>query len=201
MSQKNPNPQGKGLVPVLAALNSANTNVCIVPKHAEQLSAELFTSMFVLESRFGFKPIRGQKYWLYRYGKRFQLSLLSPERWSVPTFDQFIGCCELHDDLVWTLDLSSEAGQDADFLAYIKHRHEQFKQTLQASETLADALPVYVAALPFYQRVFASALASSLGKSLQLSGIAQLTYEQALHMAPARLEAGDQLAESTMSLG
>lgn len=179
MAQVNPNPQGKGLVPVLAALAQANQQVRIAPKHVEQLSVELFTSLFVLESRFQFKPVRGRQYWLYRYGERFQLSLLAPEQWRAPTFDLVVGCCELHDDLAWTLALTPEAAQDSAFLAYLQHRRAQFQQELQASSSLSAALPVYVAHLPFYQRVFAAALASSLRKSLQLSGIAQLSYSQA----------------------
>ena len=187
MTQKNPNPQGKGLVPVLAALGNASSGVRIVPKHLEQMTADLFTSMFVLESRFSFKPVLGRRYWLYRYGERFQLSPMSPQQWSVPTFDQVIGCCELHDDLAWTLDLTEDTAQDAVFLAYIRTRRETLEQALQASPTLEAALPVYVGSLPFYQRVFASALASSLGKSMQLSGIAQLTYQQAFKALPASL--------------
>lgn len=187
MKQKNPNPQGKGLVPVLAALVNASNSVRIVPKHLEQMTADLFTSMFVLESRFSFKPVRGRKYWLYRYGERFQLSPVFPQQWSVPTFDQVIGCCELHDDLAWTLELSEETARDTAFLARIQARRETLLQALQASPTLAAGLPVYVATLPFYQRVFASALASSLGKSMQLSGIAQLNYQQAFKALPAGL--------------
>lgn len=185
MKQKNPNPQGKGLVPVLAALGNASSGVRIVPKRLEQMTADLFTSMFVLESRFSFKPVRGRKYWLYRYGERFQLSPVFPQQWSVPTFDQVIGCCELHDDLAWTLELSEETARDAAFLAYIRTRRETLEQALQASPTLEAALPVYVASLPFYQRVFASALASSLGKSMHLSGIAQLNYQQVFKALPA----------------
>jgi hypothetical protein len=40
-------------------------------------------------------------------------------------------------------------------------------------------LPVYCASLPYYQRLFASALASSLGISMQLSGIRELRYSDA----------------------
>lgn len=191
MTQKNPNPQGKGLVPVLAALHHASDALCIIPKTVEQISADLFTSMFVLESRFQFKPIRGHKYWLYRYGERFQLSPVFPEQWSVPTFDQVIGCCELQKDLAWTLELSPEAAQDLQLLEYIRIKRERFEQSLQASASMQSGLPVYVATLPFYQRVFAAALASSLRQSMQLTGIAQLTYEQALQRLPAPLDANN----------
>jgi hypothetical protein len=179
VKQKNPNPQGKGLVPVLAALANASAGIRVLPKHVEQVSTELFTALFILESQFSFKPVRGREYWLYRYGERFKLSLVTPEQWSVGTFDQVIGCCELHDDLTWTLTLSDDAAQDTAFIAFIAERRERFQQMLHDSESLAAALPVYQQGLPFYQRVFASALASSLGKSMQLTGIASLRYEQA----------------------
>lgn len=179
MKQKNPNPQGKGLVPVLAALANASAGIRVLPKHVEQVSTELFTALFILGSQFSFKPVRGREYWLYRYGERFKLSLVAPEQWSVGTFDQVIGCCELHDDLTWTLTLSDDAAQDTAFMAFIAARRERFQQMLQESESLETALPVYQHDLPFYQRVFASALASSLGQSMQLTGIAGLRYEQA----------------------
>lgn len=178
MAQVNPNPQGKGLVPVLAALAQVQQGMRVVPKQVGQFAMELFTSLFVLESRFQFKPVRGRQYWLYRYGPHFQLSPLAPQQWSAPTFDLVVGCCELHDDLVWTLELTAEAAQDTALLHYLQQRRAQFQESLQASTTLQAALPVYVPTLPFYQRVYAAALASSLGRSLHLAGIAQLPYQQ-----------------------
>lgn len=188
-TQKTPNPQGKGLVPVLSAFAEVSGNgLYVPPKHVEQISGELFTSLFVLESDFSFKPIRGRVYWLYRYGERFALSLLSPQQWRAATYDQVIGQCELHDDLTWTLELSEDAADDEALMQKIADKRASFERDLQDAETLDAILPVYQQELPFYARVLASALASSLGNSMQQSGIRGLNYEQAkgLLTAPAQ---------------
>lgn len=187
--QKTPNPQGKGLVPVLSAFAEVSGNgLHVPPKHVEQISGELFTSLFVLESDFSFKPIRRRVYWLYRYGERFALSLLSPQQWQAATYDQVIGQCELHNDLTWTLELSDEAVEDAVLMQQIADKRAAFERDLQDADTLDAMLPVYQQSLPFYARVLASALASSLGNSMQQSGIRGLNYEQAkgLLAAPAQ---------------
>lgn len=176
---KTPNPQGKGLVPVLAALSAATQQSIAVPKQIEQIASELFTSMFVLESRFSFKPVQGRPYWLYREGDRYQLSLLSPQQWSATIFGEVVGQCILHEDLTWTLELSDAMANDAAFMAYIEERRRLFGEELRGAESVDDLLPVFRQQLPFYQRVFASAMAGSLGRSMQLSGIKGLSYEQA----------------------
>ncbi len=178
-SIKTPNPQGKGLVPVLAALSAANYRSVALPKQIEQIASELFTSMFVLESRFGFKPVPGKTYWLYCKNNCYKLSLLSPQQWSAMIFGELIGQCVLHEDLTWTLELSDEAVNDAEFMEYIAERRRLFGEQLQGADSVDDLLPVFQESLPFYQRVFASAMASSLGRSMQLSGISGLSYEQA----------------------
>ena len=75
---KKANPQGKGLVPVMDSLSASRPVVPIPPKQFEQICNELFTSLFILNSKFHFKPVVGKKYWLYRDGKEFKLSLISP---------------------------------------------------------------------------------------------------------------------------
>lgn len=176
---KTPNPQGKGLVPVLAALSAASYRSVALPKQIGQVASELFTSMFVLESSFGFKPVQGRLYWLYRHNKRYKLSLLSPQQWSAAISGEVIGQCMLHEDLTWTLELSDEAVNDPEFMDYIAERRRLFGEALQRADSVDDLLPVFQQSLPFYQRVFASAMAGSLGRSMQLSGIKGLSYEQA----------------------
>ena len=179
-TDKTPNPQGKGMVPVLAALSEASACRVVLPKQIEQVASELFTSMFVLESSFRFKPVPGRAYWLYRDQQGyFKLSLLAPEQWSATIFGQVIGHCVLQDDLTWTLELSDDAATDEGLMAYIAERRQQFGQELHEAQRVDDLLPVFKQSLPFYQRVFASAMAGSLSRSMQLSGIAGLSYEQA----------------------
>lgn len=185
MTIKNPNPQGKGLVPVLAALNDAGRSIVVPPKQVQQVSGELFTSMFVLGSRFGFKPVVGRSYWLYRREGEFELSLLAPEQWSALVYGQYIGVCELHNDLTWTLTLSEGALSDPILMRYIAQRREAFERELQEAASVDDLLPVFKEELPFYQRVFASALAGSLGASMQSAGIRGLSYQEAMGLLEA----------------
>lgn len=185
MTIKNPNPQGKGLVPVLAALSDAGRSIVVPPKQVQQVSGELFTSLFVLGSRFGFKPVVGRSYWLYRRAGEFELSLLAPAQWSAVVYGQYIGVCELHADLTWTLTLSEAALADQLLMREIGERRAAFDEELQSAESVDDVLPVFKEELPFYQRVFASALAGSLGASMQSAGIRGLSYQEAMGLLEA----------------
>jgi hypothetical protein len=176
---ENPNPQGKGQVPVLAALSEARAASLAPPKHIDQVSVELFTSLFVLESEFRFKPVPGKPYWLYRKEGRFRLSPIAPREWHPAVYGQHVGRCELQRDLTWTLDLSAEAAADAALTELIAERKRRLDRDMRRAETVDRVLPVYEARLPFYQRVFASALAWSLGGSMRRAGIHGLAYEEA----------------------
>lgn len=177
---KTPNPQGKGLVPVLAGLAACRPRVAVPPKHIDQVSRELFTSLFVLESAFGFRPVVGRAYWLYRVGERFRLSLVSPAEWGAgDPFGQPIGECVLRPDLTWTLALDESAAGDAAVLALIEARRERLAERLVTAERLEQALPVFEERLPFQQRALAAGLAHSLRRSMEQAGIAALDYQTA----------------------
>ena len=61
---KQANPQGKGLVPILESLEESRALISVAPKHISQISSELFTSLFVLHSHFQVKPVVGKSHWL-----------------------------------------------------------------------------------------------------------------------------------------
>lgn len=183
---KHPNPQGKGLVPVLADLAASRSIISPPPKFMEQISNELFTSLFVLHSRFHFKPVVNKPYWLYRRGNLFQLSMISPREWGGACFGQYVGECVLQADVTWSLALDAVAARDQELMAMIEARRREFEQVLDDVDEVGQALPFYLEGLPFYQRVFASALANSLGISMVKSGIHALNYRQ----AQKRLAAG-----------
>lgn len=177
---KQPNPQGKGLVPVMDSLAASRARIDVPPKQIDQISSELFTSLFVLHSKFQFKPVTGKVYYLYRRHKQgFHLSMIAPQEWGGTGFGQFIGECVLQQDITWTLSLDSDAARDKELLALIETQRRQFETAMRDAETVDDVLPVYLESLPFYQRVFASALANSLKQSMQKSGIQGLSYVQA----------------------
>ncbi|SEO90876.1 DUF2452 domain-containing protein [Aquisalimonas asiatica] len=188
----NPNPQGKGQVPVLAALTeNRHATAAVPPKHIEQVSVELFTSLFVLESDFNFKPVPGNTYWLYQKEGRFWLSPVPPQEWSPTVYGRYIGECRLQTDMSWTLMLADEVAEDQAFLAYLEDRRARFEETLESAETLDDALPVHESRLPFYQRAFAYALAHSLGTSMERSGIRALSYNEARGLLAHQPDPGD----------
>lgn len=176
---KNPNPQGKGLVPILESLAESRALIPSVPKQINQISSELFTSMFVLHSHFQFKPVVGKSYWLYQRVKQFQLSLISPQEWGNEAFGFFVGECVMQPDISWTLSLDEAAVNNDALMTYIENKQTEFEQAMASAEAVDTILPFYLEGLPFYQRVFASALANSLKQSMILSGIQGLSYSQA----------------------
>ena len=175
---KDANPQGKGLVPVLASLADSRAIVSVVAKHINQISSELFTSLFVLHSHFQFKPVIGKSYWLYQRKHQFQLSLISPDEWG-GNFGLFVGECVLQKDVTWTLTLDTVAANTKSLMNLIEQKRHEYEQALTSVDSVDKLLPFYLEGLPFYQRVFASALANSLKGSMIKSGIQGLSYAQA----------------------
>lgn len=180
---KNPNPQGKGGAPVLATLNEQRAALATVPpKHIEQVSTELFTSLFVLESEFRFQPVPGKHYFLYQQPERFWLSPTPPAILSEAVAGRFIGQCELQPDMTWTLELADEVAADPDFMAYLQQKRDAFEQRLGEAETVDDVLPVHERRYAFHRRASGFALAYSLGRSMEQSGIQGLSYDEARGM-------------------
>jgi len=177
---ENPNPQGKGLRPVLALLEESRAPAVMAqPKQIQQISLELFTSLFVLESDFKFKPVRGSNYWLYQKNGRFWLSPIRPDEWREEVYGRYIGECELHEDMTWSLELCDEASNDSKLMAFLEQRWQAFETAMDETETIEEALPRYQGQMPFYQRVYAFALAHSLRASMVGSGIQTLSYSEA----------------------
>lgn len=177
---KSPNPQGKGLPITIGLLKEVNELARSPAKDIIQIANELFTSLFVLQSEFKFRPVVGQSYWLYQKQQRFRLSLLSPDDWNNHSFGTYIGRCELHDDITWSMELSSTTLNNPVFMNFIGKQREVFEEQLRKSTNLKDSLPGYQQNMPFYQRAFLTALSRSLGISMGKSGISALNYEQAL---------------------
>lgn len=178
-SDKHPNPQGKGLTPVLEHLQQTTNTLSVPAKDIHRISSELFTSLFVLNSQIRFKPVCGQCYWLYRTDDTYRLSLIAPEQWTSARYGRYIGVCQLQNDLTWTLELSEQSRNDPQFIAEIARQRRRFEENMQQAEKVDDMLPVYKKHLPFYSRALASALSRSLQTSLQKGGISGLSYKQA----------------------
>ncbi|MCW8825185.1 MAG: DUF2452 domain-containing protein [Gammaproteobacteria bacterium] len=188
--EKNPNPQGKGGTTEIALLTEikAISLAAIPAKTIHEISNELFTALFILGSEFSFRPVIEKPYWLYQKEGRFRLSLVSPTEWGGDSFGNAIGQCLLQRDMSWSLELSKEAQQDNRLMQYIEERRRIFDRRMESAQNIEQMLPQYIPSLPFYQRAFASALASSLATSMHKSGIFGLSYSRARSLCLAQVE-------------
>ncbi len=178
-TRKNPNPQGKGLVPVLQGLQKHWDTLVVPPKHIDQISIELFTSLFVLQSEFKFAPVVGNQYWMYEKAGQFRLMLVGPGEWGATLPGRCIGLCELQKDRTWTLELQPEVAADIQFMQEIDDRRLRLENMLEKAASLEEALPSCEIELGYQGRVLAFILGRSLRASMQLAGINSLSYSEA----------------------
>lgn len=176
--KKQPNPQGKGVNPILDTLMPYQ-NTSVPAKDIQEISHELFTALFILESQFNFKPVVNKTYYLYKKQEKFHLSLIAPSQWNENIAGQYIGQCVLHNDLIWSLKLDEKAEQDPIVMQYITAKRKAFDQALEQVETIEQSLPIFNPFLSFYQRALAFGLSHSLQISMQKEGIYGLSYQQA----------------------
>jgi len=165
------NPQGKGAVPVLDALNALKP---FRPgeKSAEQILREFCLSTLVLSARFDFRVVPGKPYYLYRVNSDWRLSLIAPKEWGARCPGPCVAQCQLQPDMTWDLLLDSAVAQDATLLAALEQHLEGFINRISEVGKLEEALPIYESQLPYQQRLMATALSSSLQVSLLVSGLA-----------------------------
>lgn len=176
---RNPNPQGKGLVPVLQGLQNQWQQPVLLPKQIDQIEMELFTSLFVLQSEFKFKPVPGKSYFMYDTGTGYKLLLVAPHEWHTPYPGRYVGECVLQQDRTWTLLLDPALADDAMFMQRIDKLRGKLVSALEKAEKIEDVLPAFEDSLGYYGRITAFILGKSLLASMQLSGINALDYKAA----------------------
>ena len=165
----NPNPQGKGLVPLLDAWQSLQP-VAVAPKPAPRLLADYLVSLLVLSAEFSFKPVPGKPYYLYWREGGWRLSLISPAQWGLRHPGECLGECQLGFDMTWRLIPQQGPAFSAEIQCAIEQFTTLFGEQLTGADTLEDILPFYVRQLPFYRRLLATGLAASLLHSIRASG-------------------------------
>lgn len=158
--QKNPNPQGKGLVPTLRDLALFNPD-SVRRKSPLEFFRDYCVSSLVLAARFQFRPVVGRTYFLYSREDSWLLSLISPEEWGAKIPGAFVAACTLRDDMTWQVAFTDIAG-DPVLGAKLQRFVDGFTEALDSQEDILEALPFFVAHLPYYQRVLATGLAASL---------------------------------------
>ncbi len=155
------NPEGKGNNGFLLDWERTEPRGVVI-KPRRQLLAEFFTSMLILSARFKFCPAVGVAAYLYWIDGEWSLSLIAPDQWSDERRAGYAGVCVLQADMTWTLNpspLLAEEGPVADAMARF---YEAFAEKLDTDLTLEEILPFYVGTMPYYQRLFASALSRSV---------------------------------------
>lgn len=166
--QQNPNPQGKGVVPVLSDLGLLLPSTA-GPKEPVDFLRDYCISSLVLAAEFRFKPVLGKTYFLYATEQGWNLSMIAPEEWRGGKREKFLAACRLRPDMTWELDSSA-----LDECSPVRERARNFIQgfvdTLTDQDSIRSHLPYYVRGLPYYQRLLATALAASLEKSLPGAG-------------------------------
>ena len=164
VSQKNPNPQGKGCVAVLQ-----DWAVMCPQRPERKIGSEVLRdyclSALVVAAKFRFRPVRGKAYYLYSDEQDWTLSLIGPQEWGAGAPGQFVADCRLQADMTWQLEFS-ELAPDSPVLRRLECFVDGFSTTISRQESLVEGLPFYVRTLPYYQRMLATGLAVSLQHSL-----------------------------------
>jgi hypothetical protein len=169
-SQKNPNPQGKGVV-ALTALWDETRPAGARPKAPSEFLFDWFVSALVLSSEFRMKPSRGQDYYLYLHKGVWKLSLVAPHEWRGRDVGDCLGLCYLRDDMTWAVEPDADLAQREDLLSELAGLVEGFVHNIGDEQALDDKLPGYRREMPYFQRMFATGLGVSLRDSAAASGV------------------------------
>lgn len=155
------NPEGKGAHEFLADWQ-ATTPRGVVAKPERQVLSELFTSMLVLSATFKYRPVPGAPNYLYWIDGQWSLSLIAPYEWSSKRRAGFAGTCVLQRDMTWTIIPSDTLVENGSVSGAIRRFFDAFAEMLDTDLSLEEILPNYVGRLPYYQRLYASALSRSV---------------------------------------
>ncbi|MFK8047798.1 MAG: DUF2452 domain-containing protein [Halioglobus sp.] len=159
-----PNPQGKGVVPILQDLERLQ-NCVASRKSAADFLRDYCVSSMILQATFQFQPVVGKHYFLYARDKNFALSLIAPHEWGTRQSGEFLGLCQLRSDMTWEMN-TTDLRETSMALAMARDFIKRFMRTLAEQDSIDDNLPFYVSGLPYHQRVLGTALASSLRQSM-----------------------------------
>jgi hypothetical protein len=161
------NPEGKGLNGFLLDWYQSEPRG-VVAKPRRQVLAEFFTSMLVLSASFKFRPSVGTANYLYWFKGEWSLSLIAPDEWSDERRAGFAGICVLQRDMTWTIAPSDLLVEESAVSDAVGRFYDAFAEMLDTDLTLEEILPFYVRRLPYYQRLFASALGRSVRAAVTL---------------------------------
>ena len=161
--------QGKGLVLVLQDLSAASPGE-LRAKTGDEAAEDYCWSALVLSAAFGFRVTPGQRYFLYLVDQKWQMSLLSPEEWGYRLPGDYVGHCQLRNDMTWGLTFDDAVREGSSVHSALLQYLQGIREQLLQSGSWEALLRKGEKHLPYQQRVLTTALASSLRQSLALSG-------------------------------
>lgn len=165
---KNPNPQGKGLVPVLQEISSRQSSAfAIQSKNLASTLHDYALSRLILCADFSFKPVINTPYFLYVKNDKLKLSLISPKEWRDERFGLYICRCTLEDSMLWRVaDNNDDPRVAQHFLSAFDSLKDSLLSDLFQEDPLNSTLPYFDERLPFHRRVLANALATHLSRTI-----------------------------------
>jgi len=161
------NPEGKGHSGFLLDWYQSEPRGVVV-KPQRQVLAEFFTSMLVLSAAFKYKPVVGVPNYLYWINDEWSLSLIAPDEWSEIRRAGYAGTCVLQHDMTWTITPSELLAENNPVSRAVGRFYDAFADSLDTDLTLEEILPFYVGRLPYYPRLYASALSRSIRGTITL---------------------------------
>jgi len=90
----------------------------------------------------------------------------------------FAGTCTLQSDMTWTIVPSAQLVEDSPVSGAIRRFFTAFAELLNTDLTLEEILPFYISGLPYFQRLYASALSRSLSAAVTLGNQASIGCQQ-----------------------
>lgn len=140
----------------------------VVAKPRRQILSEFFTSMLVLSATFKYEPAVDVANYLYFDGTEWALSLVGPGEWSPDRHDRFVGKCVLQRDMTWTIDPSEKLREENELSEAVGRFYDAFAELFDVNRTIEEILPFYIEKMPYYQRLYASALSRSIRGTVAL---------------------------------
>lgn len=164
------NPEGKGLNGFLFDWYGTEPRGVVI-KPQRQVLAEFFTSMLILSAKFKHRPAIGTPNYLYFVDGDWSLSLIAPDEWSEERRAGFVGTCHLQRDMTWTIKPADTLAGNEEIAAAIARFYDAFAETLDSDLTIEEILPFYAGKMPYYQRLYASAMSRSVRATATLGGL------------------------------
>jgi hypothetical protein len=180
------NPEGKGLNGFLLDWYKSEPRG-VVAKPQRQVLAEFFTSMLVLSAKFKYEPAVGVANYLYCMDGEWSLSLIAPDEWTEERRAGFVGTCVLQDDMTWTIAPSELLAEENAVSDAVGRFYDAFAESLDTDMTIEEILPFYTGSMPYYQRLYASALSRSIRAAVTIGDLRDASCRD-WRMALPRLE-------------